>query len=153
MTAGLPVFDKTIQETNLWLKAVEQELEPCERHEAYDALRAVMHALRDRLQPESAMHLAAQLPLLLRGVYTEGWVLAKGPSNEHTAMQLGYRVMSELPPFFPINADRCLGAVFKVMSERMDEGLIAKVKDQLPGPIRRAWPEALPLTARRLTNA
>lgn len=73
MSVGLAVFDTTIQDTNLWLKAVSTRLADCERQDAYAALRAVLHALRDRLPAQSAVNFAAQLPLLLRGVYFEGW--------------------------------------------------------------------------------
>jgi hypothetical protein len=35
-----------------------------ELHDAYKMLQAVLHALRDRVEPDVAAHLAAQLPLL-----------------------------------------------------------------------------------------
>jgi uncharacterized protein (DUF2267 family) len=141
MTTGLPVFDKTVQETNLWLKALEEELSPCERHQAYDALRAVLHALRDRVPPEGAMHFAAQLPLLLRGVFTEGWVMSKTPSDERDTTAFGFRVAQELPDHFPVSAERCLRAVFKVIDQQMDKEIVDKVKNQLPARVRALWPE------------
>ena len=67
-TTGLPVFDTTVQETNLWLKAIMEGLHTDDRHLAYVALRATLHALRDRIGPENAVHLAAQLPMLVRGL-------------------------------------------------------------------------------------
>lgn len=73
MSAGLAVFDTTVQESNQWLKQVELRLPPCDRHQAYGAFRAVLHALRDRLPTEAMLSLSAQLPMLLRGVYFEGW--------------------------------------------------------------------------------
>ena len=36
---------------------------------AYRALRSVLHVLRNRLTPEQAVHLGAQLPLLVRGIF------------------------------------------------------------------------------------
>ena len=83
-TTGLPVFDTTVQETNLWLKAIMEALHTDDRHLAYLALRATLHALRDRLGPENAVHLAAQLPMLLRGLYYEGWRLAASQTKERT---------------------------------------------------------------------
>ncbi len=77
MTTGLAVFDTTVQETNLWLKGIMEGLHTDDRHLAYLALRATLHALRDRLGPENAVHLAAQLPMLVRGLYYEGWRLAR----------------------------------------------------------------------------
>jgi uncharacterized protein (DUF2267 family) len=62
----LPVLEHTIQITNVWLKKLEEEHHLGNRHQAYSALRAVLHALRDRLTPEQAAHLGAQLPILVR---------------------------------------------------------------------------------------
>ena len=80
-TSGLAVLDHTVQETNIWLKAVAEQLQ-LDRHDAYIALRAVLHALRDRLPPEVAVHLGAQLPMLVRGLYYEGWHMAGKPTKD-----------------------------------------------------------------------
>ena len=79
---GLAVFDRTLQETNLWLKELMARLGTDDRTQAYGILKATLHALRDRIGPENATHLAAQLPILLRGVYYEGWRIASTPSRE-----------------------------------------------------------------------
>ena len=62
---GLDVFDSTVQQTNVWLKAIEERLPNADRHFAYLALRGTLHALRDRLPAELAVHLGAQLPMLM----------------------------------------------------------------------------------------
>ena len=82
MTTGLDVFDTTVQESNLWLKDVMERIGTDDRHRAYSTLRAVLHALRDRLGPANASHLGAQLPMLLRGLYYEGWHMTGTPSKE-----------------------------------------------------------------------
>jgi len=40
---------------------------------AYQALRSTLHTLRDRLTVDEVAQLAAQLPMLVRGFYYEGW--------------------------------------------------------------------------------
>ena len=82
MSTGLDTFDKTVQESNLWLKDVMERLNTADRHHAYSTLRAVLHALRDRIGPESAAHLGAQLPMLLRGLFYEGWDPTGKPTKE-----------------------------------------------------------------------
>lgn len=71
---GLDVFDTTLQKTNKILKEIEGELDWIGRkNQAYLALRSVLHALRDRLPVTDSVHFSAQLPLLLKGVYFDGW--------------------------------------------------------------------------------
>ena len=48
-TTGLQAFDKTLQETNHWLKLMMGELGTDSRSVAFGALRASLHALRDRV--------------------------------------------------------------------------------------------------------
>ena len=78
-TAGLAIFDTTVQETNEWLKSLECHLGFGNRRASFSLLKATLHALRDRVGPENAVHLGAQLPTLLRGAYYEGWHMAGTP--------------------------------------------------------------------------
>ena len=83
-TSGVAALDHSVQETNVWLRAVAEQLHFEDRQRAYNALRAVLHALRDRLPPEVAVHLGAQLPMLVRGLYYEGWHMAGKPTKERS---------------------------------------------------------------------
>lgn len=84
MSTGLDVLDMTVQKTNEFLEKVEADLEwTGRRHQAYQAVRAVLHALRDRLPIDLEAHLAAELPLFLKGVFFEGWSPARVPIKMH----------------------------------------------------------------------
>jgi len=99
---GLATFDTTLERTNHVLKEIERAYGwPKERrNQAYAALRAVLHAVRDRLPVEETAQLAAQLPMLVRGMYYEGWDPSKAPVKMDREAFLD-RVRRE----FPFEAD------------------------------------------------
>ena len=106
-----------------------------DRHLAYLALRTTLHALRDRLPVSEAAHLGAQLPMLVRGLYYEGWHPADKPFKEHSreAFLAHVKAGAHAQGFEPEPAVR---AVFGLLAERISAGEIADVKGVLPGPIR-----------------
>ena len=65
-TTGYRAFDTTVEKTNLVLKSIEEGYGwPKERRQqSYDALRAVLHALRDRMPVSEAADLGAQLSVV-----------------------------------------------------------------------------------------
>ena len=136
---GLEVFDSTLQLTNSWLKRLMEDLHTEDRHQAYRALRAVLHALRDRLTVDEAAHLGAQLPMLVRGVYYEGWHPAGKPRREHGREAFVDHVRAELrdPRLDPT---RVVTAVFALLAERITAGEIEDVRHVLPAPVRALWP-------------
>jgi len=140
MTTGLPVFDATVQETNLWLKSVMQKMHTEDRQRAYLALRATLHALRDRIGPEPAVHLAAQLPMLVRGLYFEGWRLGASQSRERHQGEFFDHVRQEWPKDAGIDVNLAVRAVFATLDEKLDPGEVAKVMSVLPAELEALWP-------------
>src|ERR1700730_18100428 len=110
---GLAVFDETVQKTNTWLKEIAQAL-GSDRHRAYQALRAVLHCLRDRLTVDEAAQLGDQLPMLVRGIYYEAWHPAGKPEKVRSREEFLARIGARLPKakaIDPENASaRALGA-------------------------------------------
>lgn len=140
MNTGLAVFDTTIQASNEWLKGVEARLPPCDRQQAYGALRAVLHVLRDRLPLTGVLGLSSQLPMLLRGVLLEGWRPMDRPTDVRDQLAFAKAVQDLLPPGFPREGLGVVQAVFALMAERLDPGEIRKLLDYLPSPLRPLWP-------------
>jgi uncharacterized protein (DUF2267 family) len=65
-TTGLEVFDRTVQKSNSWLLDLSQILRWPEKHKVYLALRATLHALRDRITVDEVAHLGARCFLYAR---------------------------------------------------------------------------------------
>ena len=140
MSTGLAVFDATVQETNLWLKRLMEQMHTEDRQAAYLALRATLHALRDRLGPENAVHLGAQLPLLLRGVYYEGWHIGGSASGERQPPDFIEHVRAELPRTATLDANLAVRSALAVLQDRLDPGEVAKIKRILPHQLHALWP-------------
>ncbi|MDQ0466980.1 uncharacterized protein (DUF2267 family) [Caulobacter ginsengisoli] len=140
MNTGLAVFDTTVQQSNLWLKAIEAALPPCSRQEAYDALRAGLHTLRDHLPQDAVLGLSGQLPMLLRGLYLEGWRPGHPAPHTRDAAKFAADLASRLPPGFPRPGEDVARAVFAVAAGQLDAGEIRKLIDYLPAPLRTFWP-------------
>lgn len=128
---GVDIFDRSIQETNVWLKAIMRELETDDRHFACTALRATLHALRDRIGPENAVHLGAQLPTLIRGLYYEGWHMAGTPTKERDKADFLEHVAWTFAGRRGIESEQVARAVFNVLWEKVDPGEVAKVINML----------------------
>lgn len=136
---GLETFDTTLQKTSIWLNEVMDEMHWEDRQKAYLTLRAVLHALRDRLMVNEAAHLGAQLPMLVRGFYFEGWRPAGKPLNYRKKEEFLAHVKEKLPGVADSDLEAAVGAVFHVLSEHVEGGEIDEVKHQLPEPIRELW--------------
>lgn len=132
-------LEHSIQQTNIWLKKLAEERDLVDRHHAYSALRTVLHVLRDRLTPEQAVHLGAQLPIMVRGIDHEGWRIAGKPTSERTPEDFAAQVEGQLPPQFPIDALSVTEAVFDLLWQELDPGETAKIVGSLPLPLRSLW--------------
>jgi len=149
MTTGLDTFDKTVQESNLWLKDVMERLNTYDRHHAYSTMRAVLHALRDRIGPENAAHLGAQLPMLLRGLFYEGWDPTGKPTKERHESAFLAHIARELPRAAgPGEIEQGALAVLDVLSKHIDRGAAVKLAAILPQDLRRFWPAFIQSAAR-----
>jgi len=139
--SGLEILDTSVQKTNIWLKDLMERLETADRHRAYMALKVTLHALRDRLSIEEAAQLGAQLPMIVRGLYYEGWRPGGKPdraSSWETFMKPVYLAVCQDGSWTP---EEVVSSVFDVLSRHVSGGEIDDVINQLPRDIRSLWPE------------
>jgi uncharacterized protein (DUF2267 family) len=99
-----------------------------------------LHALRDRIPLESAVHLGGQLPTVIRGIFYENWRIADKPTKERHLEPFLAHVAKDIPPALRLDAEDAACAVFAVMSDEIDHGEIAKVVRMLPLELRDLWP-------------
>jgi len=128
-------INSSVQKTYEWLAELEHELHITDRQAAYHALRSVLHALRDRLPVEEAAHLAAELPMVLRGMYYEGWRPTHKPEKLNREAFLE-RVSEGYGAPLPPDPQRMTEAVLAVVQRRIAPGEIADVRGTLPKDLR-----------------
>jgi uncharacterized protein (DUF2267 family) len=136
---GLDVFDKTLQTTNIWLDEIMAKLGP-DRQVAWHVLGAVLHALRDRLQIGLAVHLGAQLPLLVRGLYYDQWHPSEQTLKQRSAEQFLDHVSQRLADIRPVNVKDATHVTLQVLNHHLDPHQVEKVRQALPENIRALWP-------------
>jgi uncharacterized protein (DUF2267 family) len=138
---GIDAFDTTIQKTRVWLNDLMDKLDwRGNPQKAYLALRSVLHALRDRLTVEEAVHLGAQLPMLIRGFYYDGWELTGRPVKERHREEFLNHIRKAFHDDTRVDPEKVVRAVFSVLAERTSAGEIEDVKHMLPRGLQDLWP-------------
>lgn len=141
--AGLHVFDSHVDAANTWLRPLIEDLElaPEDQARAVHALRAGLHAIRDRLPAAEVVDLAAQLPTLLRGIFYEGWRLGNDPTRIRDRAAMLARVKKELGADLRLAPYDVLRSVIRLLVKRVSPGEIRDMVATLPRPIATLWNE------------
>jgi uncharacterized protein (DUF2267 family) len=137
---GLDVFDATVQKANIWLKDIMQALEWEDRHKVYVSLRTTLHALRDRLTLEETAQFGAQLPMLMRGLYYEGWTPTGKPDKvRHKAAFLA-PIRDHFKDDWDVDPEEVARAVLHVIATHVSAGEIEDInKLLLPKELKALW--------------
>jgi len=101
-------------------------------------LRAVLQTVRDRLPVDNAVHFGAQLPLLIQGLYCEGWEPSKGPIK-NVASEFLATVKDKIVTDKVIDPIRITGCLFEVISSHVAPG--DKLKHCFPKALQTLWPQ------------
>lgn len=131
----MKVFERTQEKAERWVKDMMVALHTEDPQLALHALRAGLHALRDRLTVEEAAQLSAQMPLIIRGLFFENWRPAGKPLHIRHPNEFLALVIANFAPRTDAYADDILRALFRVLSEHISQGEITDVVMSLPEPL------------------
>ena len=135
-----PTISHAVQTTQIWLNELCERGDLADPSEAVAVLRCVLHQLRDRITLEEAVDLSAQLPLIVRGLFFEGWRPHRAPSKAHTKQEFFDELAARhFPNAVPV--ERAVRDVFALLTHHCDPGEIADVLEQLPLEVKMLWPE------------
>jgi len=140
-TSAISAFDSTVHMTNHWLNEIMERMHWDDPQKAYHALRAVLHALRDRLPVNHAAALGAQLPMLVRGIFYEGWNPSRTRIKERKKADFVYHIHEAFRDAPFVDAEEVTRAVLRVIAKHVSNGEVESVKLTLPHEIRELWEE------------
>ena len=141
--SNVSVFDTTVQKTQIWLKDMQDAFGWAQNeHEAYIALRAGLHFVRDRLPTDEVADLSAQLPMLVRGFFFEGWHPANKPLQINNDDEMTAYIQSAMSDTRPVNPLELMEAVFQVLNKNLTPGEMDHIRTMLPDDLVRHVPEA-----------
>ncbi len=141
----IPQLRRTAQVTQEWITDLAGRSPMESPEQAYSILRAVLHAVRDRLTPEEAAHLASNLPMLVRGFYWEGWRPALAPNEFETAEAFHDRIRESLHQQSEeeggVDLGEATAVTLQFLTDRVGLGALRHVTSQLPQEIEALFPE------------
>jgi uncharacterized protein (DUF2267 family) len=133
---GLHQFDEALHTANVWLKDLMEVLAWTEPAQAHQALKVVMHEIRDRLPVPLAANFSSQMPLIVRGIFFEGWSPGSKRETDRSLDAFLAPVAEAFRNFPGVKAEVVVAAVFEVLSMYISPGEIENVLQALPKPIR-----------------
>jgi uncharacterized protein (DUF2267 family) len=138
-------FEHAVHSANEWIKDLAEEPEIGSEGQAYTILRIVLHTLRDRLRVDEVVHLSAQLPMLIRGFYFEGWKPPQGEPREGETMAEFLEDLGEkLLRVSEIEAEDAVYLVYILLARRFSSGELQYVERAMPYELVLKWRPSLP---------
>jgi uncharacterized protein (DUF2267 family) len=138
---GLEVIDHTVQLTHEWINDLAARLDWSSQRDVLRLLRVTLRQIRDHLGHAEVAQFSAQMPLLVRGMFFEGWTPAHTPIRDRRADHFVAAISAQLGDVQGWRGADDIAAVFMTLNTRISPGEIADIKAGLPMPIRHMWPE------------
>lgn len=138
---GLEVIDHTVQLTHEWINELRDRLDWYSSRDALRLMRVTLAQVRDHITHEEIAQLSAQMPLLVRGMFFEGWTPAKTPVKDRSADTFIEMIEEQVSEVQEWRGAADITAVFEMLNARISAGEIANVKANLPKHIRALWPD------------
>jgi uncharacterized protein (DUF2267 family) len=140
MTAqGLEVIDHTVQLTHEWINELTERLGWTSKRSALRLMRAVLHEVRDRLLAEEMAQFSAQLPLLVRGMFFEGWTAKRVPRKDRSIEAFVDEVEERMRGDTDYRGAEDIPCVFDLLNNRISRGEVEDIRAALPEALRKFW--------------
>jgi len=137
---GLEVIDHSVQTTHEWINELAGRLDWTSKRSALRLLRTTLQNVRDHLLPDELAQFSAQLPLLIRGMFFEGWVPKRTPIKNRNVAGFVEAIEERMGGAEEYRGPQDIRYVFELLNARLSAGEIEDVRASLPSAIRGLWP-------------
>jgi uncharacterized protein (DUF2267 family) len=132
---SVDAIERSVHKTNEWLSELDDEYKAGDREEAWRVLRAYLQLLRDQVTIDEAAQLAAQLPLVLRGAFYDGFDPGD-PKKLRDRNEFHAQLAERAQLAGAGEAEHAAQAVARVLERRITKGELEDVLSQLPAELR-----------------
>jgi len=88
-------FDRHIEEATRFLKSIAIRLgTPGDHEHAIRVLKSVFRVLRRRIVPDESLQLISRLPLIIKGIYVDGWNICEPLSEANSIDEFLFEIRS-----------------------------------------------------------
>lgn len=136
---GIRSVDHAPEVVGQWLNELCDALDWSVKQRAYLLLHETLHAVRDFLTVDEAADLAAQLPILIRGIYFEGWDPSKTPVKPRNKPQLLERVAAKFDREPLDDPEKAVAAVLDLLARHVSAGEMDQVKHAMRKPVQELF--------------
>lgn len=140
MTRTIHVFERTVHEAHDWVNELTGRLGWTSERDALRLLRTVLCNIRDHLPVNEMAQFSAQLPIMLRGMYFEGWQPKKTPTKDRHVDAFIAAIEDEVGDVLDYRGTEDIKAVFSVINARISRGEVEDVRANLPQALKDMWP-------------
>ncbi|MEA2199919.1 MAG: hypothetical protein QOI89_515 [Solirubrobacteraceae bacterium] len=132
MLRSVDAIERSVHKTNEWLSDLAAELGIEDKEDAWRILKVYLQMLRDQLTIDEAAQLAAQLTLVLRGAFFEGF----DPGRQDKLRDRDEFLARFAERAGVTYAARAVEAATRVVRRHITAGEMDDVLSQLPSELR-----------------
>lgn len=144
-------FETFAQDAHTYINELAHELEhPEEKKRVLQIWRAVMHTVRDRIQLGESFQVIDPLPMILKGIFVEGWKYTENPPlNYETLEEMKTEVKNLQRRYgeedFPWkkSTEEIITITIGSLKKFLQGNQVRQILDQMPKEIKTYMPEKI----------
>ena len=137
---GLEVIEHSVHSTHEWINELAERLSWSSKRSTLRLMRITLHRIRDHLLMNELAQMSAQLPILIRGFFFEGWVPKNTPIKERKVEDFVAFISDHMSDTEEYRGREDIKCVFDLLNNRLSRGEVEDIRAILPGTFLDLWP-------------